>query len=139
MINILIITHGQLGAELVRTAETIVGRQEGVAVLPLHQEDSLATISANTENILRSLDGCDGVLVLTDMLGGTPCNASLPFSVTHNIEIVSGINLYMLLSAFMNRQRMTLAELAKKAMTDAVKNIANVKAIFLQKMKPKEA
>lgn len=135
MIKIIIITHGQLGTEILRTAETIVGKQEGAAVISLGHEDSLASVAKRTEEILTSLESPAGILILTDMLGGTPCNACLPFSVNHNIEIVSGINLYMLLSAIINRGNMSLSELAKKVIADATKNITNAKTMFLQKMK----
>ena len=135
MIHILIITHGELGKELLHTAEAIIGRQDSVETLHLTQEESLASLGQRTGDALnRSLD-TDGILILTDMLGGTPCNASLPFSTTHRVEIVSGVNLYMLISALVNRKAFLLEDLAHKVISDGQKNIANVKEIFLNKLK----
>jgi PTS system mannose-specific IIA component len=135
MIRILIITHGELGKELVKTAEIIVGKQEEVEVLGLTQQDSLVSMCKRTGEILDKMNSTDGTLILTDMLGGTPCNSSLPFSTSHKIEIISGVNLYMMLSSFLNRNTMKLEDLAQKVLMDGQKNIANAKEIFLKKLK----
>lgn len=135
MINILIISHGELAKALLHTAEVIIGRQNGVETLHLSQEESLATLCQRTGDVLESFRDTDGILVLTDMLGGTPCNASLPFSTTHRVEIVSGVNLYMLISAMVNRKTLSLEDLARKVISDGQKNIANAKEIFLKKLK----
>lgn len=135
MIKILIITHGDLGKEMLRTAEMIIGKQDESQTLSLTSQDSLATMCQRIGDILNATEGPDGTLILTDMLGGTPCNASLPFSTQKKIEIISGLNLYMLLSAFMNRGQMPLSDLASKVLTDGQKNVANAKEIFLKKLK----
>jgi PTS system mannose-specific IIA component len=134
MINILIITHGEFGREMLRTAETIVGKQAKVFVLGVTHGDSLTTMCERTGEILKNIDDPDGTLILTDMMGGTPCNACLPFSTDHKIEIVAGINLYMLLSSFMNRGSMPVAALSSKVIGDGQKNIANVKELFLKRL-----
>jgi len=135
MIKILIITHGDLGREMLRTAEMIIGKQEEVETLTLTSQDSLATMHARVGEILKNINNAEGVLILTDMLGGTPCNACLPFSTDYNIEIVSGLNLYMLLSSFINRAHLDLKGLAVKVISDGQRNIANAKEIFLKKLK----
>jgi len=135
MIKILIITHGELGREMLRTAETIIGVQEEIDAITLTPQDSLATMSARVGEILKGIKSSDGTLILTDMLGGTPCNACLPFSTDYNIEIVSGVNLYMLLSSLINRTHLDLKGLAVKVISDGQRNIANAKDIFLRKLK----
>jgi PTS system mannose-specific IIA component len=92
-------------------------------------------MSARVGEILKNIQNSDGTLILTDMLGGTPCNACLPFSTDYKIEIVSGMNLYMLLSAFINRSNLDLKGLTIKAISDGQRNIANAKEIFLKKLK----
>lgn len=135
MITVLVITHGQLAGELVRTAELIVGKQDNVVALNLAQQDSLATLGSRIGEILGDPAAADGFLILTDMLGGTPCNACLPYSSSaHPLEIVTGVNLYMMLSAFMHRAVMPLNELAQKVITDGQKSIADAKAMFLSKI-----
>jgi len=123
-----------MGRGMVSTAESIVGKQEDVVVLGLSHEDSLAGLCERINVILREVSVPDGVMVLTDMLGGTPCNACLPLSTTYKVEIVSGMNLYMLLSALINRGALKLEDLANKIISDGKKNIANAKEIFLRKL-----
>ncbi|MCX5779149.1 MAG: PTS fructose transporter subunit IIA [Elusimicrobia bacterium] len=134
MINIIVMTHGNLGQELVNTATLIIGRQPGVIVLALSGQDSLSTITARTGDILKGMPEQDGTLIFTDMLGGTPCNASLAFAATYPIEIVTGVNLYMLISACTNRMSMNLQDVAAKVIADGKKNIANAKEIFLKRI-----
>jgi mannose PTS system EIIA component len=134
MIKILVITHGNLGKVFIETAESIVGQQQDANYLNLAAEDSLSSLSQRTEEYLQSHQEQDGVLILTDMLGGTPCNACLPLSTKYKVEIISGINLYMLLSAFLNRNSLPLEELAKKVIIDGKKNIINIKEIFMKKL-----
>jgi len=134
MINVLLITHGEFGREMLKTAEGIVGKQEGVHVLEVTFRDSLSSMSDQTGAILQRFTDSDGVLILTDMLGGTPCNACLPFSRDCKVEIITGLNLYMLLAAFIGRPGMSLPELAVKVMTDGQRNISNAKEAFLKKL-----
>lgn len=133
MIKIIIMTHGDLGKELIRTSESIVGRQEDFEILGLSQEDSLAAMCQRVKDILE-INSKDGALILTDMLGGTPCNACLPFSRDYKVEIITGVNLYMVISGFVNRVSMPLEELSRKVMADGKKNIANAKELFVKKM-----
>lgn len=134
MIKIIIITHGNLGKELLATAESLTGKQENVLIQSLGS-NSLNNVCIQMEDLLRDVDQEKGALVLTDMLGGTPCNACLPYCNKYNMEIVTGINLYMLLSAFMHRGSMAVKELSQKVIQDGKKNITNAKEIFLQKLK----
>ncbi len=133
MIKIIIFTHGDLGQELLKTAESIVGKQKDALVFSLRVEDSLNSICKKFGELLDQNKNDDGILILTDMKGGTPCNASLPFSKDEKIEIVTGINLYMLISSFMNRPKLNINELAKKVIEDAKRNITNAKETFLNK------
>jgi PTS system mannose-specific IIA component len=134
MLKVMVITHGRLGEELVKTAECIAGKQDEFEIIRLDPEDSLATMCDKVKNNL-SMSGEEGAIVLTDMLGGTPCNACLPFCNSDKVEVISGINLYMLLSVFMNRKSMGLSALAEKAVADGIKSIVNAKEMFLKKMK----
>ncbi|HBU68858.1 MAG TPA: PTS galactitol transporter subunit IIBC [Elusimicrobia bacterium] len=135
MIKILVITHGSFGTEMVRTAENIVGKQDHVGVIAVNPEDSLSIMCKRTAETLESMESDKGILIFTDMLGGTPCNACLPYSINKNVEIVSGVNLYMLLSAFINRKNMDIKELVKKVLADGAKSITNAKELLIQKMK----
>jgi len=135
MIKILVFTHGELGAEMLKTAESIIGAQAEAYVFPKELEDGLVGVSKQVGQIIDKIKNDDGILILTDMAGGTPTNASLPFSRNEKVEIVTGMNLYMLISAFMNREVLPLRELAGKITEDAKKNITNAGEIFLNKFK----
>lgn len=134
MINIVVITHGNLAGELVATASLIVGPQPDVTALSLAGNESLASLTARVGGIVSRLGPDDGALFLTDMLGGTPCNAALSFASSPQVEIVTGVNLYMLISACTNRCAGGLHELAQKVIDDGRKNVADAKAIFLKRV-----
>lgn len=134
MVGILIVAHGDFGAYLLEAAEEIVGRnpkQKAVSVsvsrrLPLALVQQ--KIAVQLEAILKDSQG-HGVLALCDMLGGTPCNETMMLAQRYSdVEVVSGVNLYMVVSAFVNAQKMNLQELAAKVTADAQRSVVNVKA-----------
>ncbi|MCK9582994.1 MAG: hypothetical protein M0Q46_05245 [Endomicrobiales bacterium] len=135
MLNILVITHGEFGRELIATAESIVGHQENVYSLSLQRTETLLSLSTRIDKIIKGFQSGDSAIILTDMLGGTPCNACLPLSANKNIEIISGVNLYMLISALLHRGTMQSEELTQKIIADGIKNITNAKKMFLEKLK----
>ncbi len=133
MINFVIVTHGEFGAYLVEAAEGIVGRQaQGVRVVSTSSRQSVAEIKRRIESALAELANADGVILFTDMPGGTPNNLSFPLVRNEQrIEMVSGVNLYMLISAFGQRDRMTLKTLVEKIVADGQKSIRDIRALFL--------
>ena len=133
MINFIIVTHGEFGAYLVEAAEGIVGRQaQGVRVVATSSRQSVAEIRQRIERALAELSGPDGVLLLTDMPGGTPNNVSFPLiRGEKRVEMVSGVNLYMLISAFGGRDKLPLEKLAAKVVADGQKSIRDIRAMFL--------
>ena len=95
MIGVVIATHGRLAEELLRTAETVVGRIEqarAVAVDPAVQDMRAALTDA-----IKSVDTGEGVLLITDLPGGSPTNLCLSFLTERKVEVVTGVNLPMLL------------------------------------------
>lgn len=134
MIAIVVITHGRFGEELVRTAENIVGRQEAVAALPITPEVGLEQVSQGVEDILSRLKNDQGFLFLVDMLGGTPCNTALLKTKNIAAEVVTGVNLYMMLSSFTHRAKMNLRDLAVKVAEDGRKAIVLPKDMLLKRL-----
>jgi PTS system mannose-specific IIA component len=97
MIGVIVVTHGQLATELVNAAQTIVGElPQFVAVSIGWHDDPMVARDAISAAIGR-LQGADGVLILTDMFGGTPSNVGLTFLEANRIEIITGVNLPMLI------------------------------------------
>jgi mannose PTS system EIIA component len=97
LIGIIVVTHGQLANELVNAAQTIVGElPQFVAVSMGWHDDPTVAREAISAAIAR-LQGADGVLILTDMFGGTPSNLGLTFLEANRVEIITGVNLPMLI------------------------------------------
>jgi PTS system mannose-specific IIA component len=95
MIGIVVVTHGQLAAELVNAARTIVGDIPRIASVSIGWSDDMLSAREAIEKALAEVGGEDA-LILTDMFGGTPTNISLPF-LSPRVEIVTGVNLPMLI------------------------------------------
>ena len=95
MIGTLILSHGRLADELLSAARTISGDLDGFGALSLDWSDGFDEAQARIEKAIEQLDQGDGVLVLTDMFGGTPCNVALTFLKPGKVEIVTGVNLPM--------------------------------------------
>lgn len=95
MIGIVVVTHGNLAAELVNAARTIVGDIPRIASVSIGWSDDMLSAREAIESALAEVGGEDA-LILTDMFGGTPTNISLPF-LSPRVEIVTGVNLPMLI------------------------------------------
>ncbi len=115
MIGLLIITHCDLCKELINAAEFIVGRLEAVATIPINQTTDSEEIRKIIEEKITSLDQGQGVIILTDMFGGTPSNLSLSFLKEEMVEVLTGANLPMVIAIAQNRMDLKLSELAEKA------------------------
>lgn len=139
MINFIVVTHGEFGAYLVEAAEGIVGRQtHGVRVVATSSRQSVSDIKRRIERALAEFASPEGVILFTDMPGGTPNNLSFPLIRDEkNVEMISGVNLYMLVSAFSNRQQMTLPRLVEKIVADGQKSIKDIRAMFLAAVGPR--
>lgn len=113
MFGIVVATHGEFGKELVGTLRMILGENEGVQALALHPSESLETFKEKLEAVLKKVDPKNhGVLVLVDMVGGTPFNVSLLTAQTHKLQIVTGVNLPMLIKVATSQDEKDLETLA---------------------------
>jgi PTS system mannose-specific IIA component len=113
MIGKLLLTHGQLAKELLQTGETIAGKLTGFEALSLDWKDEAEAARNKIEDSLRRLDEGDGVLILTDMFGDTPFNAAVPYLSPGRVEMVTGVNLPMVVRlGCLHSQEMSLSELA---------------------------
>jgi PTS system mannose-specific IIA component len=111
MIGIVVVTHGRLAEELVNAAKMIAGEIPAISAVSIGWSDDMA---AATQAITRAIAevGSSATLILTDMFGGTPTNLSLPF-LSARVEIVTGVNLPMVIKALQSRDG-TLAEAAAR-------------------------
>jgi len=135
MINFIIVTHGEFGAYLVEAAESIVGRQaRGVRVLSISSRVGVPEIRERIKRAVSDLSTDQGIIMFTDIPGGTPSNLSFPLiKDKEGIEVISGVNLYMLISAFSHRAEYGLKELVEKVVADGQKSICDIRQMFLSK------
>ena len=136
MIGVAIITHGHFGEELLRTAQEIVGRQEWVLAYSVTSETGLENVCRFIEEAMERFHSPEGVLFLVDMLGGTPCNTAVLKTKEAPAEVVTGINLYMLISAFTHRTRLDLRSLALKVAEDGKRAIGLPKDLLFKRTAP---
>lgn len=103
MFGALIVAHDTLAVDLLSVLQNIVGVTEGIKCVSIDWNDNHERGIEKVQKSLKTLQGYDGVVVFTDMFGGTPTNISLPFLDKNKIEIITGVNLPMLIK-FINMQ-----------------------------------
>ena len=97
MIGVVVVTHGQLATELVNAAETIVGDMPAFAAVSIGLHEDTEDARHEIEQAVVRVDKGSGVLILTDMFGGTPSNLAMTFLVQGKLEVITGVNLPMLI------------------------------------------
>jgi PTS system mannose-specific IIA component len=131
MVGIVIVSHLKLAEEIRRTAELIVGKIEQSVALSLDPKMEVESLRGEIKKAISEVDSGDGVIILTDMFGGTPSNLSLTF-LGDEVEVVSGVNLPMLIKIATDREGKSLSDLASDAKEYGRNNI-NVATEFLKK------
>ncbi len=113
MIGIVIATHSQLGDALIDAAEFIIGnRPETTVSVSINLNENVDKLRQKIVEGIKKVDQKEGVLILTDMFGGTPSNLSYSFLEEGRVEVISGVNLPMLIKAVEARKKTQLSELA---------------------------
>jgi PTS system mannose-specific IIA component len=120
----LVVTHGQLGQELVAAAETIVGGGVQIAAVSIGWDDDVAESQRKIEEAVRAVDKGKGVIILTDMFGGTPSNLALPLLKKGELEIVTGVNLPMIIKVANQSANDSLPDLASRVKQQGQKHIS---------------
>ena len=123
MIGGLIVTHGRLAVELLNAAEAIVGDIQNIAAVSIGWHDDVDMASDMVEKAIKRVDSGSGVLILTDMFGGTPTNIASTFLDQGGIEIVTGVNLPMLIKLTQLGPEGDLAAAAKLVRENGQDNI----------------
>ncbi len=123
MIGVVIVTHGSLADVLLDTAELIAGKQEQVRALAFAPGEDVATLQLRIREAIRQVNKTQGVLVVVDLLGGSPYNAAAMVAMQQTgVEVVAGVNLPMLLELLPARssELEVLAEIALKGGYDGI-------------------
>ena len=110
--GVVVVSHGKFAEELVRATATIVGELVGFEAVPIGWDDDVAEARQRIEAAIGRVDAGRGTLLMTDMFGGTPTNLALSFHEAGRVEIVTGVNLPMLIKLTNLRDEFGLAEAA---------------------------
>lgn len=112
MIGLIVAAHFNLAREMVAATELIVGKQKQFAYVDIFPDEDVEVIKGRIVSAIKATSAGDGVIILTDMFGGTPSNISLSFLEEGKIEVVAGVNLPMLIKLTTYREGKSIEELA---------------------------
>ena len=115
MIGLVLVTHGRLALEFRAALEHVVGAQRQIETVTIGPEDNIERRRDDIIKAVRKVDSGDGVVILTDMFGGTPSNLAISVMDAVNVDVVAGINLPMLVKLAKVRDELPLAEAVAQA------------------------
>ncbi|MBA4118654.1 MAG: PTS fructose transporter subunit IIA [Candidatus Puniceispirillum sp.] len=131
MIGLVIVTHGQLAQEFLQVLEHVVGPQSATACLCVNPEDDMEERRLTLETLIKDVNRGSGVLLFTDMFGGTPSNLAISLLGRHEaLEVIAGVNVPMLVKFAKVRASLALAQAAEEAQ-EAGKKYINVASSLL--------
>ena len=110
MIGLVLVTHGRLALEFVTAMEHVVGPQSAIATVCIGPDDDMESRRADIATAIATVNDGNGVIVLTDLFGGTPSNLAISLMETGSIEVIAGINLPMLIRLESARRRMSVVD-----------------------------
>ena len=123
MVGIIVVAHGGLAQAFVETAEMIVGPTDGFKACSFAQGSDVDSLRKMLKNSIKEVNKGEGVIILTDMFGGTPSNISLSFLENGKVEVVTGVNLPMVITALTKRKGKDIVELTSLLKDGGSKNI----------------
>lgn len=133
MVGVVIVTHGQFGKHLLEAAQTILGPQEQCAHVAVEGAIDVSGILGQIKSSVKKMDTGQGVIILTDMFGGTPSNISLSLLQAGKVEVLTGANLPMLLRILGMREQ-ELSQLALEAKNAGIQGIVVAGEVLSRKV-----
>ena len=130
MIGLVLVTHGRLAAEFITAMEHVVGPQEAIEAVCIGPDDDMEARRKDIAEAIKTVDQGKGVIILTDLFGGTPSNLAISLLDTGRVEVIAGINLPMLIRLAGARKAMGVTD-AVKAARDAGKSYITIASEFL--------
>ena len=131
MTGLVVVAHAGLAAELIKAAEMIVGTIDGAASVEIKPAESVDEIRSALTLAIQSVSS-ENIIIMTDMFGGTPSNMSLSFLKENRIEVLTGVNLTMLIRFASDRDKYGVAELAAQ-IRDTAREGVTVAGDYLKK------
>lgn len=129
MIGLVIVAHGDLATELLAATEHVVGPQPGATAIPVTPDANLPKLQQEILDAVAAVDEGDGVILITDMFGGTPSNLAMSAMTRPDVDVIYGANLPLLVKLAKSRQ-MPLAEAAAAAVAAGVKYVDSAGGIL---------
>ena len=134
MIGLVLVTHGSLAVELIRAMEHVVGPQENTAAVCIGPDDDMEQRRADIQKAVSRVETGEGVIILTDMFGGTPSNLAISIMEAKSIEVIAGVNLPILVKLASIRSTLDLQSAIAKAQ-EAGRKYINVASQLLNENK----
>ena len=134
MIGLVLVTHGSLAVEFIRAMEHVVGPQENTATVCIGPDDDMEHRRADIQKAVSRVETGEGVIILTDMFGGTPSNLAISVMETKSIEVIAGVNLPILVKLASIRSTLDLQSAIAKAQ-EAGRKYINVASQLLNENK----
>ena len=131
MIGLVLVTHGRLAEQFVTAMEHVVGKQERVATICIEADDDMESRRGDIAAAITEVDDGNGVILLTDLFGGTPSNLAISLMEAGRIEVIAGINLPMLIRLGGARKAMKVVD-AVNAARDAGRKYITVASEMLR-------
>lgn len=125
MFGIVVVTHGKLAEAFVTVTEHVVGHQEQIEAVGIEPEEDAGVARKRILDAITKVDTGSGVVILTDMFGGTPSNLAISVMDNRTVEVVAGVNLPMMIKLTSVRGKVTMAEAVTQAQ-EAAKKYINV-------------
>jgi len=136
MISAIVVTHGTLASGFIDAAGIIVGTIENVLSVSINKGDSTDEIRERIHGAIKETDQGSGVIIFTDMFGGTPTNIALSFLSEGSVEVLTGVNLPMLLKFLSNREESSIIDLVRDLRECGRESIVPASEMLKQVEKP---
>jgi len=127
MIGLVLVTHGRLAAEFITAMEHVVGPQEAIEAICIGPDDDMEGRRKDIAEAISRVEHGQGVIILTDLFGGTPSNLAISLMKSENIEVIAGVNLPMLVRALTYRKE-SLNVVVRKALSGGVEGVTQMPA-----------
>ena len=134
-----LVSHGQVANELLAAAETVVGELQHITAVSIGWHDDVELAKSEVSRAIKKVSQGKGVLLLTDMFGGTPTNISAMFIEENDIEIVTGVNLPMVIKLATQNKDLSLSEMAKEVESQGKQAIYRASELLMPQKFKKDA
>ncbi len=134
-----LVSHGQVANELLAAAETVVGELQHITAVSIGWHDDVELAKSEVSRAIKKVSQGKGVLLLTDMFGGTPTNISAMFIEENDIEIVTGVNLPMVIKLASQNKDLSLSEMAKEVESQGKQAIYRASELLMPQKFKKDA